>query len=129
MEQEQPGRIARAAGVVSAATLLSRVLGFVRDMIIARAFGAGTATDAFFAAFRLPNMLRELLGEGALSAAFIPVFSETLTKKGREPAWRLVRSVLTLLALVLSLTALGARRHDIAIAENRRALALEPGFA
>lgn len=103
MEQEQPGRIARAAGVVSAATLLSRVLGFVRDMIIARAFGAGTATDAFFAAFRLPNMLRELLGEGALSAAFIPVFSETLTKKGREPAWRLVRSVLTLLALVLSL--------------------------
>ncbi|MGH7410503.1 MAG: murein biosynthesis integral membrane protein MurJ [Candidatus Methylomirabilis sp.] len=103
MQQEQPGRIARAAGVVSAATLLSRVLGFVRDMIIARAFGAGTATDAFFAAFRLPNMLRELLGEGALSAAFIPVFSESLTKKGREAAWRLVWSVLTLLALVLLL--------------------------
>jgi hypothetical protein len=82
MEQERPGRIARAAGVVSGATLLSRILGFVRDLIIARAFGAGTATDAFFAAFRLPNMLRELLGEGALSAAFIPV-REAFTR-GRE---------------------------------------------
>jgi len=103
MEQEQPDRIARAAGVVSAATLLSRVLGFIRDMIIARAFGAGTATDAFFAAFRLPNMLRELLGEGALSAAFIPVFSESMTKKGRGAAWRLVWSVLILLGVVLVL--------------------------
>ncbi|CBE68419.1 putative Virulence factor MviN-like protein (fragment) [Candidatus Methylomirabilis oxygeniifera] len=64
MEQERPGRIARAAGVVSGATLLSRILGFLRDLIIARSFGAGTATDAFFAAFRLPNMLRELLGGG-----------------------------------------------------------------
>src|SRR3972149_8601574 len=86
MEQERPGRIARAAGVVSGATLLSRILGFVRDLIIARAFGAGTATDAFFAAFRLPNMLRELLGVGGLSAAFIPVFTESLSKRGREAA-------------------------------------------
>ena len=103
MEQGKPGRIARAAGVVSGATLLSRVLGFLRDLIIARAFGAGIATDAFFAAFRLPNMLRELLGEGALSAAFIPVFTESLSKRGREGAWRLAWSALTLLACLLVL--------------------------
>ncbi len=101
MEQEHRGRIARAAGVVSGATLLSRVLGFVRDLIIARAFGAGTATDAFFAAFRLPNMLRELLGEGALSAAFIPVFTESFRTRGREGAWRLAWTVLTMLMLLL----------------------------
>ena len=103
MEEGQRERIARTAGIVGGATLLSRVLGFIRDMIIARAFGAGTATDAFFVAFRLPNMLRELLGEGALSAAFIPVFSESLTRRGREAAWRLAWSVLTLLAVVLVL--------------------------
>ncbi|PTL36526.1 murein biosynthesis integral membrane protein MurJ [Candidatus Methylomirabilis limnetica] len=103
MEQERPGKIVRAAGVVSGATLLSRILGFVRDLIIARTFGAGTATDAFFAAFRLPNMLRELLGEGALSAAFIPVFTEAFTKRGRESAWRLAWTILTLLALLLVL--------------------------
>ncbi len=101
MEQERPGRIARAAGVVSGATLLSRILGFLRDLIIARSFGAGTATDAFFAAFRLPNMLRELLGEGALSAAFIPVFTESFRTRGREGAWRLAWTVLMLLALLL----------------------------
>ncbi|HWQ68469.1 MAG TPA: murein biosynthesis integral membrane protein MurJ [Patescibacteria group bacterium] len=101
MEQERSGGIARAAGVVSGATLLSRILGFVRDLIIARSFGAGTATDAFFAAFRLPNMLRELLGEGALSAAFIPVFTESFRTRGREGAWRLAWTALTLLALLL----------------------------
>lgn len=103
MGEEQRREIARAAGVVSGATLLSRILGFVRDLIIARAFGAGTATDAFFAAFRLPNMLRELLGEGALSAAFVPVFTESLSKRGRQGAWRLVWSVLTLLIVILVL--------------------------
>ncbi len=103
MEPERPGKIVRAAGVVSGATLLSRILGFVRDMIIARTFGAGTATDAFFAAFRIPNMLRELLGEGALSAAFIPVFTEAFTKRGRESAWRLAWTILTLLVLLLVL--------------------------
>ncbi|NJD68515.1 MAG: murein biosynthesis integral membrane protein MurJ [candidate division NC10 bacterium] len=101
MEHEHRGKIARAAGVVSAATLLSRILGFVRDLIIARAFGAGTATDAFFAAFRLPNMLRELLGEGALSAAFIPVFTESFRTRGREGAWRLAWTVLSMLTLLL----------------------------
>lgn len=101
MEQQHGRGIARAAGVVSGATLLSRILGFARDLIIAKAFGAGTATDAFFAAFRLPNMLRELLGEGALSAAFIPVFTESFKTRGREAAWRLAWTVLTILMLLL----------------------------
>ncbi len=103
MERGRAGRIARAAGVVSGATFLSRVLGFIRDLIIARSFGAGTATDAFFAAFRLPNMLRELLGEGALSAAFIPVFTESLSRRGREGAWRLAWTALILLGSLLVL--------------------------
>ncbi len=103
MEQGQSGKIVRAAGVVSGATFLSRILGFVRDMIIAGTFGAGSATDAFFAAFRLPNMLRELLGEGALSAAFIPIFAESLAKRGREAAWKLVWTALTILGVLLVL--------------------------
>jgi peptidoglycan biosynthesis protein MviN/MurJ (putative lipid II flippase) len=68
--------VVRAVGVIGAATLASRVLGFVRDMVMARAFGAGSLTDAFFVAFRIPNLLRRLLAEGALSTAIIPVFTE-----------------------------------------------------
>jgi len=93
-------KIARAAGVISAATFFSRILGFIRDMVVAKAFGAGMATDAFFVAFRLPNMLRELLGEGALSASFVPVFAERLLG-GRKEAWELARKTLTLLGLLL----------------------------
>ena len=62
----------RAAGIVGVWTTLSRVLGFVRDIIIAQFMGAGPAADAFFVAFRIPNLLRRLFAEGALSAAFIP---------------------------------------------------------
>jgi len=94
------GKIARAVGVISAATFLSRILGFIRDMVVAKAFGAGMATDSFFVAFRLPNMLRELLGEGALSASFVPVFAERLLV-GRREAWELARKTLTLLGLLL----------------------------
>ena len=75
--------VARAAAVVSSATLASRILGFLRDLVIARAFGAGVATDAFFVAFRLPNLLRRLVAEGALSSAFIPVFTEYVTTRSR----------------------------------------------
>lgn len=101
-------QIASAAGVVSLATLLSRVLGFVRDMVIAWLFGAGMAADAFFAAFRLPSTFRELLGEGALSAAFIPTFTRTATREGRPAAWRLASRVMGTLAVVLAgVTALG----------------------
>lgn len=96
-------KIAKAAGVVSLATLISRILGFIRDMIIAKMFGAGMMADAFFVAFRIPNMLRALLGEGALSASFIPVFTEYLTKRSREESWRVAGASLTTLSLVLIL--------------------------
>lgn len=94
-------RVAAAASVVSGATLVSRILGYVRDMLIAYGFGAGLAADAFFVAFRIPNMGRELLGEGALSAAFIPVFTEALTKRGRPSAFRMAATAFWVMALVL----------------------------
>jgi len=76
-------RVIKAAGVVGSATLLSRIFGFVRDVVIAWFFGAGLASDAFFVAFRIPNLLRRLFAEGSLSVAFIPVFTEHLTKRGK----------------------------------------------
>jgi len=101
-------QIASAAGVVGIATLLSRVLGFVRDMAIAWLFGAGMLADAFFVAFRIPSTLRELLGEGALSAAFIPAFTRTATRDGRQAAWALASVVMGTLAVVLAaVTVLG----------------------
>lgn len=98
----------RAAGVVGAATLLSRILGYLRDMTIAGYFGAGFASDAFFAAFRIPSLLRELLGEGALSASFIPVFAGEEERAGRPRAMQLAGATFTALAAVAgALTALG----------------------
>ena len=96
-----PYHLAASASVVSGATLISRILGYIRDMLIAHGFGAGLAADAFFVAFRIPNMARELLGEGALSAAFIPVFTETLTEQGRPSAFRLAASAFWTMALIL----------------------------
>ncbi|HQN25506.1 MAG TPA: lipid II flippase MurJ, partial [Syntrophales bacterium] len=79
MNQTVPGgenrQVAHAAGVVGAATMLSRVFGFIRDMVVAGLFGAGFKTDAFFVAFRIPNLLRRLLAEGSLTVAFVPVFT------------------------------------------------------
>ncbi|MDY0132564.1 MAG: murein biosynthesis integral membrane protein MurJ [Desulforegulaceae bacterium] len=75
-----------SAGVVSLSTLLSRILGFVRDMVIASFFGAGTAADAFFVAFRIPNLFRRLLAEGSLTPAYVPVFTSILNKKGKNQA-------------------------------------------
>ena len=100
--------VARAAAVVSAATLASRVLGFLRDLLIARAFGAGVATDAFFVAFRLPNLLRRLVAEGAVSSAFIPVFTEHVTTRSRADTLRMLRAVSGAMLLLLgTLTVLG----------------------
>jgi putative peptidoglycan lipid II flippase len=98
-------QIASAAGVVGATTLASRVLGFVRDMALAWLFGAGMVADCFFVAFRIPSTLRELFGEGALSAAFIPAFTKTAEREGREAAWRLANAVLGTLLLLLVLVA------------------------
>jgi putative peptidoglycan lipid II flippase len=98
----------KAMVTVSGMTLVSRVLGFVRDAVIARMFGAGLATDAFFVAFRLPNLLRRLFAEGAFSQAFVPILAEYKTRNGEADTRLLVDRVATLLALVLvAVTALG----------------------
>jgi len=100
--------VSRAAGTVGFYTLLSRILGLVRDMVIAYFFGSKMAADAFFVAFRIPNLLRRFFAEGSLTIAFIPVFTETLTRKSKEDAFELARAVLTLLSLLLVvLTVLG----------------------
>jgi putative peptidoglycan lipid II flippase len=96
----------RALATVSSMTLLSRILGFVRDVLIARIFGAGLATDAFFVAFRLPNLLRRLFAEGAFSQAFVPVLAEHKNRLGVEATRQLVDRVAALLALAVALVAL-----------------------
>ncbi len=102
-QKEDPeGHIAASAGLVATGTFFSRILGFIRDMILAGAFGASTAADAFYVAFRIPNFLRELFAEGSMSAAFVPVFSEYLSVKGKEEAKKLARATFTLLALITS---------------------------
>ena len=102
----QPSRpsVARNAGVVGAAIMASRVLGLIRDQVFAALFGAGLQYDAFLTAFRIPNLLRDLFAEGALSAAFVTTFSQTLATKGEEEAFRLSNRVATALMLVLGVT-------------------------
>jgi putative peptidoglycan lipid II flippase len=95
-------KMTRAAGVVGFWTFLSRVLGFVRDVIIALFMGAGLGADAFFVAFRIPNLLRRLFAEGALSAAFIPTFVETLEKEGKAEAARLACIAFTFASILLA---------------------------
>ena len=99
-------RVARAAGVVGAATMLSRIFGFIRDMVVAGFFGAGIATDAFFVAFRIPNLLRRLLGEGSLTVSFVPVFTDYLKKRSREEAFDLANVAFTALSSLLVMVTL-----------------------
>ena len=96
----------KSLATVSSMTLLSRILGFVRDFVIARIFGAGMLTDAFFVAFKLPNLLRRLFAEGAFSQAFVPILGEYKNKQGDTEAKRLVDHVATLLILVLFIVTL-----------------------
>ena len=93
---------ARAAGIVSLATLISRISGLVREQVFAALFGAGKYTDAFNVAFLIPNLLRDLFAEGALSAAFVPTFTDYLTNRSREEAWRLANLVVNALLVTLS---------------------------
>lgn len=93
-------RLARSAGLIGSATLVSRVLGLVRDQTLAYLFGAGNAMDAFNVAFRIPNLVRDLFAEGAMTAAFVPTFTKRLTIDGRERAWNLGNAVLNALGLV-----------------------------
>ncbi|MBK9161990.1 MAG: murein biosynthesis integral membrane protein MurJ [Nitrosomonadales bacterium] len=91
----------KALATISGLTLVSRILAFVRDVLIARVFGAGLATDAFFVAFKLPNLLRRLFAEGAFSQAFVPIFGEYRNRKSEEETKVLVDHVTTMLALIL----------------------------
>ncbi|HTG16894.1 MAG TPA: lipid II flippase MurJ, partial [Blastocatellia bacterium] len=103
-EKERPRpSVARSAGIVSLAVMASRVLGLAREMVFAYFFGASRsfANDAYVIAFRIPNLLRDLFAEGALSSAFVPVFSEYLVKKNEEEAFRLSNLVATGLIVVL----------------------------
>jgi putative peptidoglycan lipid II flippase len=114
----------RAMATVSAMTLISRILGFVRDAVIARMFGAGLATDAFFVAFRLPNLLRRLFAEGAFSQAFVPILGEHKARRGDVEAKLLVDRVATLLSLALLVVAtLGVLAAPLVIYVSA------PGFA
>jgi putative peptidoglycan lipid II flippase len=105
--QTAGGRLARSAGVTGVATLASRVLGLARDQVLAALFGAGNDMDAFIVAFRIPNLVRDLFAEGAMSAAFVPTFTRQLARGTRE-AWRLGNNVINALLIVTgALVALG----------------------
>ncbi len=93
-------RLAKSAGVVGAATLTSRILGLVRDQVLAYLFGAADAMDAFNVATRIPNLFRDLFAEGAMSAAFVPTFMRKLTHDGRAAAWRLGAQLMNALIAV-----------------------------
>ncbi|EQD24196.1 MAG: hypothetical protein D084_Lepto4C00542G0001, partial [Leptospirillum sp. Group IV 'UBA BS'] len=99
--------IGRQGSRVSLAILLSRLFGFLRDMLIAERFGTGAMADLFYVAYRIPNMLRELFAEGALSSAFIPTLTRTLDREGRDEAERLYTGVFLLLTLILLPVILG----------------------
>src|SRR3954469_6395935 len=119
-------KLARSAGLISVATMASRVLGVAREMVLAAFFGASSSVemDAFNVAFRVPNLVRDLFAEGAMTAAFIPTFTRTLTTHGREAAWRLGNLVINALVImtgilvVLGMIFAGPITHAIA-----------PGFA
>jgi putative peptidoglycan lipid II flippase len=91
----------KAAGIVSLAVMGSRVLGLVRELVFAAMFGAGKYLDSFLAAFQIPNLLRDLFAEGALSTAFTTTFTKTLEKEGAPPAWRLASLLLTALIVLM----------------------------
>jgi len=95
--------VMKAASIVGGATFLSRILGFVRDMIFAKIFGATMAADAFYVAYRIPNLLRELFAEGSMSSGFIPVFTEYQAQRSHAETKTFVQSVFTFLFLVLVL--------------------------
>lgn len=114
----------KVLATVSSMTFLSRILGFVRDVVIARAFGAGMMTDAFFVAFKIPNLLRRLFAEGAFSQAFVPVLAEYKNRQGLEATRQLVDHVATLLFLaLLVVTAIGMLAAPVVI------YVTAPGFA
>ncbi|MCX7825599.1 MAG: murein biosynthesis integral membrane protein MurJ, partial [Verrucomicrobiae bacterium] len=116
----------KSTSALGAATMTSRVLGLAREMVYASFMGQGLVASAFFYAFTIPNLFRRLLGEGALSAAFVPVFTERLQKEGKDAAWRAANAVGTALLMVLAgitLVVVGSLLGALAIAnpsQNQR---------
>ncbi|MEW6334990.1 MAG: murein biosynthesis integral membrane protein MurJ [Thermodesulfobacteriota bacterium] len=122
-QRSENRRVVRAAGTVGIATLISRVFGFIRDMVVAAFFGAGLTTDAFFVAFRIPNLLRRLLAEGSLTVSFVPVFTEYLRNKTREEAQELANITFTALSIILvAVSLLGVAFSPLIVK------AMAPGF-
>src|SRR6185295_10388565 len=118
----------KALATVSSMTLISRILGFVRDLVIARIFGAGLATDAFFVAFKLPNLLRRLFAEGAFSQAFVPILAEYKSRRGEADTRLLVDHVAAFLALaVFVVTVLGVIAAPLIIYVTAPGFAQAPG--
>ncbi len=110
------GGVARSAAIMGVATFFSRIAGLVREQSFAYFFGAGVWTDAFNVAFRIPNLLRDLFAEGAMSAAFVPTFNAVMAREGRERAFRLASLTLTLLLLVVGgVTVLGIAASPILV--------------
>ena len=116
-------QVLRALGSIGAATLASRVLGFARDVVVALTFGAGGVTDAFLVAFRIPNMLRRLLGEGALSSGVIPVFTDYLANRSRQDFVTMLRAL-----FAAALIALGVATAAGVVAAPWILRAIAPGF-
>src|SRR5436309_1045563 len=122
-QRETAPNVARNASIVSVAVMASRVLGLVRDQVFAIFFGAGMQYDAFLTAFRIPNLLRDLFAEGALSAAFVTTFSQVLETKGEKEAIRLSNRVATLIILVTSAVCFTAWLYAPSLVRT-----LAPGF-
>jgi putative peptidoglycan lipid II flippase len=117
------GRLLKSTGVVSAMTLLSRILGFLRDVILAQVFGAGAAADAFFVAFKIPNFMRRLFAEGAFSLAFVPVFSEYRAAENRAALRAFAARIAgTLGGVLLAVTIVGQLASPLLVA------VFAPGF-
>jgi len=120
--------IAKWAGEIGLATSLSRVLGFIRDIIIARFFGTTLFAQAFVVAYRIPNLLRDLVGEGAVNAAFVPVLTDELTKKGKTDFFRLAQVVLNILFWsLIALTLIGIAASPIIVRLIAPGFLTDPG--
>jgi putative peptidoglycan lipid II flippase len=113
----------KAAGIIGIAVMCSRLLGLAREQIFAALFGGGGAMDAFTAAFRIPNLLRDLFAEGALSTAFVTTFSKTIARGGDDAAWRLANKVATLTAVFLGILCVAGM-----VFSDELVATLAPGF-
>ncbi len=126
--EDTQGRLVRSASIITPLTLVSRITGYLRDKVIALSLGAGTRSDAFFVAFRIPNMLREIVGEGAMSSAFIPVYAEVSEGEGEERARAFVGRALGSFTLILAaLTAGGVLCSPLLVDLLARGFRQTPG--